>query len=346
VAEPAPLDIEFEIEELETRLDRLRSLYEQYFLGIERIEPTVARKDVDRRFWMLRREKIRNTARRYKLQVLIQRYNTFQQYWHRICREIEAGTYTRHLIKAEKLLAKEALTIATKRRRGAYRKGAEEAVPEPAPEEVQPVEPAETTVPDQDRELDALLGLHRTPGGKAEPVTPAPAPVGARAARARPQLQPLDLDMDDFLGGGERAPISARGAAQKRATQSPPIRRRTPAPGSVRAAPASSRTKPPASEPTPPSERKLARPPVRTRAPAPRPPVEAGVSEARVRELHQRLLDAKRQLKDQKSVSVEGLAKSLRTTEEKLRQEHGAHRRIDFDIVIKNGRALVKPIVR
>jgi hypothetical protein len=74
--------------------------------------------------------------------------------------------------------------------------------------------------------------------------------------------------------------------------------------------------------------------------------VEAGVSEARVRELHQRLTEAKRQLQDAKGVSVEGLAKSLRTTEEKLRKEHGAHRRIDFDIVIKNGRALVKPIVR
>lgn len=343
MAEPAPLDIDFEIEELETRLDRLRSLYEQYFLGIERIEPTVARKDVDRRFWMLRREKIRNTARRYKLQVLIQRYNTFQQYWHRICREIEQGTYTRHLIKAEKLLAKEALTIATKRRRGAYRRGAEEA--EAPAEEVQAAEPAEATVPNQDRELDALLGLHRAPGEKLEPATPPPGPIEARAPRAKPQFQPLDLDIDDLLGGGERAPISARGAAQKRATQSPPIRRRTPAPGSVRAAPASSRSKPPASEPTPPSERKVAPPPVRPRAPAPRP-AEAGVSEARVRELHQRLVEAKRQLQDAKGVSVEGLAKSLRTTEEKLRKEHGAHRRIDFDIVIKNGRALVKPIVR
>lgn len=65
-----------------------------------------------------------------------------------------------------------------------------------------------------------------------------------------------------------------------------------------------------------------------------------------MKELHQRLSEAKRQLQDGKGVSMEGLAKSLRTTEEKLKKEHGAHRRIDFDIVIKNGRALVKPIVR
>jgi hypothetical protein len=360
MAEPAPLDIDFEIEELETRLDRLRSLYEQYFLGIERIEPTVARKDVDRRFWMLRREKIRNTARRYKLQVLIQRYNTFQQYWHRICREIEAGTYTRHLVKAEKLLAKEALTIATKRRRGAYRKGAEEAAAEPAPEAVAASEPAATTQADeQDRELDALLGLNRGPGDRAEPAAPPPIAAATRRERARPQLQPLDLDIDDLLGGGERAPISARGTAAKRPTQSPPIRRRTPAPGSVRATraskPPSGRTRPPASEPTPPSERKIASPPARAPGPVraarpappnPRAPAESAVTEARVRELHQRLAEAKRQVQDGKSVSVEGLAKSLRSTEEKLKKEHGAHRRIEFDVVIKNGRALVKPIVR
>ena len=37
------------LEELENRLERLRALYEQYFLGFEKIEPAVARKDVDRR---------------------------------------------------------------------------------------------------------------------------------------------------------------------------------------------------------------------------------------------------------------------------------------------------------
>ena len=48
-------------------------LVKQYFLGIEKIEPSIARKDVDRRFWTLRRMQIRNTARRFRLQVLVQR---------------------------------------------------------------------------------------------------------------------------------------------------------------------------------------------------------------------------------------------------------------------------------
>ena len=62
---------------------------------VEVAEPAIPRKDIDRRIYVLRREKIRNTAKRFKLQTIIQRYNTFQQYWQRICREIENGTYKR-----------------------------------------------------------------------------------------------------------------------------------------------------------------------------------------------------------------------------------------------------------
>jgi hypothetical protein len=97
-----PEEFDNELSELEVRLERLRSLYEQYFLGIEKIEPGVARKDVDRRFWAIRKIKVRNTAKRFKLQMLTQRYNTLQQYWTKICRQIENGTYVRHLVKAKR----------------------------------------------------------------------------------------------------------------------------------------------------------------------------------------------------------------------------------------------------
>ena len=54
-------EIERELEELESRIERLRALYEQYFMGIEKLEPQIPRKDVERRIWILRREQIRNT---------------------------------------------------------------------------------------------------------------------------------------------------------------------------------------------------------------------------------------------------------------------------------------------
>jgi hypothetical protein len=119
-------ELDVHLDELEVRLERLRALYEQYFLGIEKIEPTIPRKDVDRRIYVLRREKIRNTGRRFKLQTIIQRYNTFQQYWQRICREIENGTYRRHLQRAERNMGpSELLTVASRRRFGRNRDAAE-----------------------------------------------------------------------------------------------------------------------------------------------------------------------------------------------------------------------------
>src|SRR6478736_5862338 len=87
-------------------------------MGIERIEPAIPRKDIDRRIYVLRREKIRNTAKRFKLQTIISRYNTFQQYWQRICREIENGTYKRHVIKAERIAPGQLLTVAARKRLG------------------------------------------------------------------------------------------------------------------------------------------------------------------------------------------------------------------------------------
>ncbi|HLV21015.1 MAG TPA: MXAN_5187 C-terminal domain-containing protein [Polyangiaceae bacterium] len=162
-----PQELDQAIEELEIRLERLRALYEQYFLGIEKIEPTVARKDVDRRLYLLRREKIRNTARRFKLQTIIQRYNTFQQYWQRICREIENGTYKRHRLRAERVQGpSDLLTIATRRRFGRER---EQSSAPPPPE------PAATPVS----------------GEAARPHTvPSPAPAAAIPSNGRRGAQP------------------------------------------------------------------------------------------------------------------------------------------------------------
>ncbi len=171
-------EIEIAINELEVRLERLRALYEQYFLGFEKIEPTVARKDVDRRIYVLRREKIRNTARRFRLQNIIQRYNTFQQYWQRICREIENGTYKRHLLRAERTVGPTSLmTAAARRRFGKERErssippaSVEEAAPDPNPVP----KPAEPQAP-------------RAPGAPPPPPRrPPPPPPGAPAKPAAP----------------------------------------------------------------------------------------------------------------------------------------------------------------
>jgi hypothetical protein len=99
--EVTPKEQEIAIKELEERVDRLRNLYDQYFLGFERLEPTVPRKDVDRRLAILRKEPIRNTAMRFRFNVITQKYNTYAMHWMRICRQIEEGTYKRHVRRAK-----------------------------------------------------------------------------------------------------------------------------------------------------------------------------------------------------------------------------------------------------
>jgi len=422
-------ELEVALEELESRLERLRALYEQYFMGIERIEPAIPRKDIDRRIYVLRREKIRNTAKRFKLQTIISRYNTFQQYWQRICREIENGTYKRHVIKAERIAPGQILTIAARKRLGRAALQAMEpdegVAPNAPPSELPAAPPVAAPAP-------AAPGVRLAPPPKpgaapppkpgaapaakpALPTRPAPppkpgarpAPAGAPAAAApaaKNNFETLDLDMD-FLGDWDPS-AAARGPAGKRAPEVParpfgkPLAKPmgTPPAPPVGAKPAklpsvkptrpgmgtdgSAAPRPAAPPPAPPPKPVTIPPrpattpmvskPLAPRPPAPPPaaakplaPIIPGTTPAkpspakpvappaatapaadeRVRELHARLVEAKRQTQDGTAVSMEGLAKSMKATEAKLREQH-KNRKIDFDVVIKDGKAVLKPIVR
>jgi hypothetical protein len=97
-----PEEQEILIDELEKDIDRLHALYNQYFMGIEKMEPLVVRKNLDRKINLLRREQIKNTALRFRMQMQIQKYNTQSTYWTRICRQIEEGTYNRQIMLANK----------------------------------------------------------------------------------------------------------------------------------------------------------------------------------------------------------------------------------------------------
>jgi hypothetical protein len=338
-------ELDLALEELEVRLERLRALYEQYFLGFEKIEPAVARKDVDRRIYLMRREKIRNTGKRFKLQTLIQRYNTFQQYWQRICREIENGTYKRHVLKAERQLSREQqLTIATKRRFGkslpppaleaAAAADAASSFPPPgteAPTQIVP-RPAATPSPTFLGEEPATGAVRKPAASTSLPPRPQPSPRPSK-------YESLDLDMG-FLGSWAPPPQPAPAPAPAHAQAPEPVvpRREAPPPqpkSAPRAAP-------------PPEERRPARvqpPPKPARAAPPAAAASGGISDDRVKELHARFVQAKRDNKEAGQVSLEGLAKTLRDTENKLRAQY-KNRNIDFEIVVKDGKTIVKPKVR
>jgi hypothetical protein len=76
----------------------------------------------------------------------------------------------------------------------------------------------------------------------------------------------------------------------------------------------------------------------------PRRPTDA-LDRTRVEQLAEKLRDARKQTHESAAVSVDALAKKLQTTAEELRKKHSG-KRVDFDVVIKDGKAIVKPIVR
>jgi hypothetical protein len=112
IQQPAPqIDPAELVGEFERKLDRLKMLYEQYFMGIEKREPTVPLKEVVRIMRELDAQQIRNTGVRYRFRNLVQKFNTYKTYWHRTLRAIENGTYTRDVARLSRSLARKGITM-------------------------------------------------------------------------------------------------------------------------------------------------------------------------------------------------------------------------------------------
>jgi hypothetical protein len=363
-------ELDVALEELETRLERLRALYEQYFLGFEKIEPAVARKDVDRRIYVLRREKIRNTGKRFKLQTIIQRYNTFQQYWQRICREIENGTYRRHVLRAERQMTPEMqLTIASRRRFGKLaaagdaRSEAAAAAASQEPSSDAPggfsasEAPTEVTSRGSDSPVSDELSTGRPPARdpasdqvprRAPPPKPVARPLSSqpapRAAGAGPKLESLELDMG-FLGSWAPPPPKAKSSPKAAPPPQPKSSPKAAPPPQPKSSPRAASPPRPATPPRP------AAPPPKPAAPPPKPaanpaePPRAGLSDDRVKALHDKLSALKKENREAGQVSLESLKRTLYDAETKLREKHQG-RKIDFEVVIRDGKAIVKPTVR
>jgi hypothetical protein len=97
--------IEGRIGEIERKLDRLRGLYESFFMGIERTPPNVARRDTNRLILEMQQEPVGNASLRFRFQSILQRWVLMTAYWNRTLREIESGTYRRDVARAQRHLA-------------------------------------------------------------------------------------------------------------------------------------------------------------------------------------------------------------------------------------------------
>ena len=92
-----------ELEELldavDMTMDRLKTLYEQYLMGIQKQAPSFIHNDIERKLRDLTQMNMRNTGLRYRLATLQQKFGSYNSYWRRTLRQIENGTYVRNLAK-------------------------------------------------------------------------------------------------------------------------------------------------------------------------------------------------------------------------------------------------------
>jgi hypothetical protein len=98
--------VDARIDELDKKLDRLRSLYDSFFMGTERTPPNTLRRDCNRQVLEMQQVPIGNATMRFRFQSLIQRWVLLTSYWNRTMREIEMGTFRRDLAKAHRHLAR------------------------------------------------------------------------------------------------------------------------------------------------------------------------------------------------------------------------------------------------
>ena len=98
-----PMDVLSQDEELkllEIRLNQLKLDYEKYFIGTRPTEPAQLRGEIQKAIIKWSNTRITNSALRFKFNSLNGRYQAFKRQWDTTLRQIEAGTYKRHVFKA------------------------------------------------------------------------------------------------------------------------------------------------------------------------------------------------------------------------------------------------------
>jgi hypothetical protein len=284
-----PKEFEITLSDAEVQLSRIKHLYEQWFQGIERIEPQIPRKQFTRTLNVLHKAQPRNTALRFRYQTLIQRYTTLQTYWRRIGRQIEEGTYRRDLLRARRRReAARAEREQDKRRRSSS-----------------PIE----LDPNADVNMDQLIA---DASDRMDELLKVPEPSSKVAT--------LDLDQPKAKPPNEPVPPSE-----------PPTARFG---------------KPKSRRPTPKRERSNPAITPSRRAPPAIAARSKGPGDARMRQIYDSYVEAKRNNNERTDkIDYETVAKSLKKMVPKLDRKHKG-KRIDFTVVVKDGKVGIKPVVK
>lgn len=307
-----PEVVEAELDVLQKKLERLRVMYEQYFLGIERTPPRQLQKDVTRIIHRLSHTRVRASGLKFRLNALIQRFNAHKAYWARTVREIEEGRYRRHTFRVQQAekqaaaAAEDPLTtedyIAANTIRASEGDDAAEAVLEQRRAQRR----AERT--SEGNAAEAFLSqLARERGEEPPTFERVDEPTTADASPRRPVPEIRGMSEDDIKARADRLKaitekLQRAGVGRQR-------------PGRPDARPAAAAAPAAAASAKPPGDRAVYEKLVATRR-------QTGESTDRLK--------------------YESVAKSLAKQREALKKKKGWSD-VSFDVVVRDGKAFIKP---
>lgn len=353
-------DISELLDELQGRIDRCKVLYEQYFLGIQRTAPNQLQRELERRIRELTQGHIRNTGMRFRFTTLSQKFASYNTYWNRTLKEIEAGTYARDMarvgreaVRTGKDIPEELLAKMPKRMRERILKDRDQMrerakvvedresalresgkVRDSKPRNVHQLDESDLL---EDLDLDSIFSnmMSDAPAPGPAPSTPKMSQSVAAPEASKDQIRTRgsntsDTDVEQLLSGafaGDASKSSAKPAAR-------------PAPAArvaSLAAKAAAPERPPA-----PSSQRSAPEPVSTviKASTAKPP--PGMSEAEGKALYQRYKKARELVGESTTgLSYNKLMNSLNKQAPQILKQHKA-KGVSFDVVVKGDRVVLK----
>jgi len=222
--------IEELLDALDTALDRVKVLYEQYFLGIQKQPPAYLHTDIERKIRDLTQIQIRNTALRYRFATLQQKYGSYNSYWRRTLRQIENGTYARNLSKVGRQAAKtgaavpeEILAAMPKRMRDQVVRDREAALALARLRERQAQDDELLTLADEDVEIDVRdLDTDLDPAAFIRESSDVRRNALTAAGAYRVDESDAEFDVDAFFESVTQDDAPARDTLSRLAVAEPP----------------------------------------------------------------------------------------------------------------------------
>ncbi len=358
------------LDECERRLDRCKTIYDNYFLGIEKVEPYSAKKDVQRRIIDLQQLLIRNSGQRFRFNMIAQKFGVFQTLWGRTMREIEAGTYRPHLERAARLMAKKGVApeeVARMLGPGSRRKrlvteAAKETQVRLEEERQKRRDAAGGVSAKMDPRLEAAMAALQGRAPRVDPAAAAGAGAAAPAAAGPAEATGEFDSMLDSLFSDGAAPFPPAPAS---AMPAPPPAQPPGADGAAPGIAASPPGRRPAAQTLPHGSGAFQLPEVPPPPPRPERPAAAtlrpgqgvpadlslpkvapppGMSETQMQALYRKYQQARRMVgQDAEGVKYEQLVQQLSRQTPGIMQQHAAAE-VDFSVVVRDNRVVLKAV--